>query len=221
MMTGFKAAAIALVGLTGGSMCTSVQLVAPYDATLEQSLGERRQELSAIIETLRSDLADGAPPYSDYEARYIALSSKLDTAAARARLSSPQVGARACALPSEVRQRLQNRIGQAGLNQVQPAGADGGGATDATAATATGCTARLLANTVMQFDNFTNFHYCATVARPAGEGQDASNWQARCPDGAVQLNTASLDAAGQLTMQTLEYAWAVEIAKKPETGGNS
>jgi len=191
-------------------MCTSVQLIAPYDANLEQALSDRNEEFVQLVSALESDLSDGVPAYSAYEPRYIALASKLDTAATRARLTSPGAGEPVCALPERARTRLESRLGGAALQMITAGAAD----VEADEDTVRGCTARLMNNVQEQFNNFTAMHYCAAVVRPEA-ALAAQSWDERCPYGPQMLNSLVLETASTQMKQTLEYAWAVELAKKP------
>ncbi|EAP88727.1 hypothetical protein OA2633_10759 [Oceanicaulis alexandrii HTCC2633] len=191
-------------------MCSSVQIIAPYDASLEQALSERNEEFVELVAALESDLSDGVPAYAEYEPRYIALAARLETASTRARLTSLGAAEPVCALPEMMRARLEARLGASALRTI----AAGSTQDEADEDTVRGCTARLMSNVQEQFSNFTSMHYCASVSRPEDSlAQQA--WDRRCPDGRLMLNTLVLETASGQMKQTLEYAWAVELAKKP------
>lgn len=207
-----KLGAILFAILAMPAMCTSVQLVAPHDAALEEGLGEHRAALAQLVARLESDLDDGEAPYEDYRESYIALNAEIDTLLARARLSSPGLWAGSCALPDTIADRLRTRLGSDVVSrELNPDTGEAGNPT--------GCTARLLLNADAQLADFESLHYCASISQPAG-GQARSRWQARCPDGPTMLNAPMLESASALLMKPVDYAWAVEIAKRPEGEGS-
>ena len=163
-------------------MCSSVQIIAPYDASLEQALSERNEEFVELVAALESDLSDGVPAYAEYEPRYIALAARLETASTRARLTSLGAAEPVCALPEMMRERLEARLGASALRTI----AAGSTQDEADEDTVRGSTARLMSNVQEQFSNFTSMHYCASVTSVLHEHIDrtwccsAHRYRIRC-----------------------------------------
>ena len=213
-MTSTIWAGLAAMAFIGPGACQTTRLVSDYDPALDAGLEAQHAAAVQLTDTLSADLADdAAAPYADYAERYAGLHAQLSTLEARSRLSDPGAAARACTLPSA----LASRIEAAADGAEAPAGVSAAGADED--ADAAGCTARLLGHALEGFSRFRDFHYCATVERPEAVGP-ARSWDARCPDGAVMLNETSLASARRAWIKPIEYAWTVELAKKPDGAGS-
>ena len=194
---------IGLVALIGLSGCFgTVQFVEPYDAQLDTGLQNHRTQVVALM----ADLKQAEDPvYTQYQPRYNTLSAELDTLQARARLLAKDTNEEACVIPQKVYTWVNRRLSVPNLGEgdTQLSGNEDAEGTMA-------CSLNQLTFAQERLTQAQNLHYCAYAS------EDAADFATRCPYGQVQINADAVEELERAWLQSVDIAWAIELAKKDE-----
>lgn len=172
--------------------CPGMQLVPPYDATIEKGIVEFYEEFNNFIK----DLGDAAgKPEGVYEAntkRYNALDSKIDVLILRASAASEGKG---CKLESRIYQKVANILQDAVPAQLRPESQTSDG-------DPSGCNSKLLELVKGQLNDIRTIH--STTDKCDGPGRT----QMSC------LRKATSVTALKIANQSITAVSVVEAAKK-------
>jgi hypothetical protein len=186
---------VATAALLSLAACTTVRIVSPYDEVIDTGLREYRESINVFAKNMADRAGTDTGTYESNKATYNELEVKIDLLIDRAEFSG---GGRGCRLTQRITNRIVDVAGDAIPAQLRPDGQSEHG-------NSLGCTHRLLELVGAQLGLIETSHEktdrCKSVEEPDGP-------EISC------LRPATAKTALDITNQSINAAWVVEMAKK-------